>query len=239
MLALVGVAFLFIYTITEIGLIKAQPQIQQSNTSNSRSNVVNLLNSTTFIWNPNNYATVTQSDDKLDVSIETDNTNKIYNRAWMQTQLNLQGPGQQGTQLQKIPLVFDLEYVAESIEGNAQFVVEVLNRNNPAQHITAILKPTLDTEQPMVANQTLILEDMANKPLEFRLYVITDEPGSHVLAVENATIRTNTIGGNVISSNTTTAGVESNSNESAPLNTKIIMNTTQLRLLPWPFFGTQ
>ena len=157
----------------------------------------------------------------------------------MQTQLNTQGAGQQ-TALQNVPLVLSLNYAAKTLEGNATFVIDVFDQNNPRQHTSAILKPTSGAEQQTLTSERLVLENMINKPIEFRLYVITNGPGSHILAVQNAIISTNATG--VSAEPSATPINRTSGSEIAALGTGTSENTTSTQAstnLPWPYLGRE
>jgi hypothetical protein len=239
-LLITGLTLICAGTYTETSLAQLeQQQEQESNSTNLQSNSINILNQTSFSWNPVNYATISQTNDTLDITVDTQNPNQIYNRAYMQTQLNTQGAGQQA-EGQNVPLVLSLSYAAKTLEGNATFVVDVFDQNNQRQHTSAILKPTSGAEQQTLTNERLILENMINKPIEFRLYVITNGPGSHILAVQNATINTNASG--IFAEPLATPVNRTGGSEIAALSTGASANTTSPQAstnLPWPYLGRE
>lgn len=141
----------------------------------NQNRTINLLNASTFDWETVNYARIGQSNDDLDITVETDSPDKIYNRAYLQTQLNF-------TQSQ--PLVLLLDYVAEIFQGNATFVIEVKDQENN----NILLSRPLNVDE--MSRAYLISPDIINKPIEFVFYVITDEPASSTLALNDASIST-------------------------------------------------
>ena len=141
----------------------------------SQNQTVDLLNASTYTWKPVNYAKVSQSNDNLDITVETDNPDKIYNRAYLQTQLNF---------TQNQPLVLLLDYAAETFEGNTTFAIEVKDEDN---NNILLSRPLIEDETSVAY---LLTRDIIDKPIEIVLYLITEDRVSSTLALNDASIST-------------------------------------------------
>lgn len=137
----------------------------------NQSNEVNLLDLNTFIWKTVNDAYVLQTDNELDLIVDTDSTEKLYNRVYLQTKLN-------STTITD-PLDIALVYSSQSLSGNnASLAVEIRDKgNNSIISSYGLEKNSTNARFP-------ILQNIVERPIEIRLYVITEDPGSHVLTVD-------------------------------------------------------
>ena len=144
--------------------------------------IINLLDEKD-IWRPFSHTIISQSDGTLTMSVDTNNTKKIYNRALLQTEINW---------TKSKPLLLNLDYASESLKGNATFLAQI--RENPDVDTTIKSKNILwsrylhNTSGKLI-NETFVLSpEIANKPVEFRLYIITEGAGQHTLTIKKANI---------------------------------------------------
>lgn len=137
----------------------------------NQSNEINLLDLNTFIWKTVNEAYVLQTDNELDLIVDTDSAEKLYNRAYLQTKLN-------STTITD-PLDIAIVYSSQSLSGNnASLAVEIRDKgNNSIISSYGLEKNSTNARFP-------ILQNIVERPIEIRLYVITEDPGSHVLTVK-------------------------------------------------------
>ena len=147
-----------------------------------KQTIVNLLDEN-HIWKPYPQAMLTQNNDTLTINVDTNMTNKIYNRAFLPTNINYE---------MNKTLLLNLDYSSKSDTGNATFLAEIME--NSSSYNTNGTKKILwssflhDTSGKLT-NETFILPDeVVNKPVEFRLYAITNGPGEHILTVKKASI---------------------------------------------------
>jgi hypothetical protein len=140
--------------------------------------VLNLIGENN-IWEPVNSAQVIRDESNnllTYVNIDNNNTHtgKVYNRAVLQTQINAT----------LYPPVLDLDYTSQSLSGNATFYAQILDNDGKimwAKYLT--------NTGDKLADETFSLpSNIIDEPIEFRLYVITDAPGEHILAVTKADI---------------------------------------------------
>jgi hypothetical protein len=140
------------------------------------SSVLNLIDEKN-IWKPANFAEVMHDESNLLIYVNIDNNThigKLYNRAVLQTQINRA----------LHPPVLDLDYTSQSLSGNATFYAEILDNDGKI-----IWGRNLTNTAGKLADETFSLpSNIIDKPIEFRLYVITDAPGEHILTVRKADI---------------------------------------------------
>lgn len=150
-----------------------EPPITNTGVPGNQNETIDLLNNST-IWKPVNDAEVFQSEDQLVIVADTNSEDKLYNRAFLKTQLN----NTIG------PLELRLVYSFESLNAkNATLAVEVRNpENNTILSSWGLDKEPVNTRFPLPDN-------IDNIPIEFRLYVITDQPGFYVLTASDVSIR--------------------------------------------------
>jgi aldose sugar dehydrogenase len=144
--------------------------------------IINLLDEK-HIWCPFNYAIISQSDGTLTINVDTNNTKKIYNRALLQTHIDW---------TKSKPLRLNLDYASESLKGDATFLARIIENSDVDTTIKSkniLWSSYLHNTSGKLTNETFILPDViANKPVEFRLYVITEEDGQHTLTIKKANI---------------------------------------------------
>jgi hypothetical protein len=76
-----------------------------------------------------------------------------------------------------------LGYSFKSINGNASLALDIRDKDNKILSSLKLNKDSTHASFPLNANET-------NKPIELRLYVITDEPGFHVLNMKQVRVIT-------------------------------------------------
>jgi hypothetical protein len=136
---------------------------------------INLIHKQ-FIWKPYSAAILSQNDTDLSIVALTNTTEKLWNRGYLPIQLNYTNGSS---------ILFNLEYASLSDLGNATFLSEV--RDNVTNSVLWSSKLTNTNGQ--LSNNTFALPgNMLNKPVEFRLYIITNETGQHNLDVKNASL---------------------------------------------------
>ena len=82
-------------------------------------------------------------------------------------------------------ILFNLDYATLSDLGNATFMSEV--RDNATN--TILWSSKLTNTNGQLSNNTFVLPaTMLNKPVEFRLVIITNETGEHSLDVKKAAL---------------------------------------------------
>jgi hypothetical protein len=124
------------------------------------------------IWKSFGQTTVFQGTDNLIIAARTYEKGKIFNRGYLQTELNLADR----------PLLLSLDYKIETKVGNATYAIEIRDGNSSKILFNSLLNNNL-------TNQTFILpKDIVGKPLEFRFYIITNEPGYNALFVKKISI---------------------------------------------------
>jgi len=146
------------------------------------SSIINLVDEKN-LWRQNNDAKISRNDDSLSINVNTNNEKKIYNRAMLQTQINW---------TTSKPLLLNLDYASESLKGDATFLAEIrqnptVNTTNEGKNIlwTSYLHNTLGK----TATETFLLpNEITNKPVELRFYVITEGKGQHALTIKKANI---------------------------------------------------
>jgi hypothetical protein len=155
---------------------------------------VNLLN-TNYIWKPTNYATILSnntsntsssghniysSNRTLNILVKTDSTDQVYNRAVLDTQINLA----------KKPLLLSMDYASKSLKGIAKFYIEIDdNRKTSIPKNNVLWASRLDNTHGVLQSKNFVLSNnIANKQLKFIIYIITDGPGRHFLKLTRASI---------------------------------------------------
>jgi aldose sugar dehydrogenase len=157
-------------------------RIVPTQSSGPLKSIINLLDEK-HIWRPFNYAMLSQSDGTLTINVDTNNNKKIFSRALLQTNINW---------TKSKPLLLNLDYASESLKGNAKFLAQIrensdVDTTNNSKNI--LWSSYLHNTSGKLTNETFVLSpEIANKPVEFRLYIITEEEGQHTLTIKKANI---------------------------------------------------
>jgi N,N-dimethylformamidase beta subunit-like, C-terminal len=128
-------------------------------------------------WNGVNDTEVTWvCGNVLLVRVDTGDPNKLANSVVLPTWIN---------STDRAPVNLTLNYKQESLSGNAKFFAEI--RDTSSNKI--LWSKFLKNINGQFANQSFTLpENILNKPVEFRLNVVTNGSGVHILTVKKANI---------------------------------------------------
>ena len=144
--------------------------------------IINLLDEK-HIWRPFSKEVLSQDNGTLTINVDTNTTKKIYNRAELQTNINW-------TKCERLRL--NLDYASESLKGNATFLAQILANSDVDTTIknkNILWSSLLHDTSGKLTNESFILpENIVNKPVEFRLYAITEGKGEHTLTIKKANI---------------------------------------------------
>lgn len=122
-------------------------------------------------WKPFSSTNVSQINGNLTISIITDNPQKIFNRAFLQTQVN--------SSVNK-PTLLNFDYASKHLlypsSSKPMFVIEIRDNKNGEILWTTFLN---DTSGKVINESYLLPSNLSSKPIEFRLYIITQGGPSH------------------------------------------------------------
>jgi hypothetical protein len=156
-------------------------------TNSVRAQEINLIDKN-YVWKPTDAAKIFHRDNNsLNILVKTNSTDKIYNRAILQTKLN---------STQNRPLLLSLDYSSQSIQRKAIFYAEIVNRQDSGGRSSKITENnsiswaiTLKNTMGKMRSESFVLPTgAANRPIEFKFYIITDGPGTYALNVNRAKI---------------------------------------------------
>lgn len=136
-----------------------------------KSDGINLIDKN-YTWVSFGNANVFQTNNTLYIGVDTKDPNKVYHRAILQTELILNPP-----------LLFSLEYASQSIIGNATFYAEISDNHTKQILWGYVLGNSLGK---MVTETFQLPNEIAERSLEIKFYIITNESGQHLLTVKNA-----------------------------------------------------
>ena len=127
------------------------------------------------IWKSFEDANITQKIDNLTIRVDSDQKNKMYSRALLQTELNL-----------KKPLLLSMDYRIKANAGNATYAVEIRDSNSSE----ILFDSVLENLSGSATDKTFLLPSniIVGKPLEFRVYVITQGTGQHIITISKLDI---------------------------------------------------
>jgi len=107
----------------------------------------------------------------------------MYNRAFLPVQIN--------STMNK-SLILNLDYASQSAKGNAKFMAEIRDNSSEVTDNSSnkiLWYNGLNNTNGQLSNEThTIPNDILNRPLELRLYAITNGTGEHILSVKKASI---------------------------------------------------
>ena len=147
----------------------------------AQSQEINLIDGK-HTWKPFVDAIVSQNQSYLHIVVATAHKDTMYNRAFLPIQIN--------STMNK-SLILNLDYASQSTKGNATFMAEIRdNTSEVTGNSSKILwHNRLNNTNGQLSNEThTIPSNIANRPLELRLYAITNGPGEHILTVKKASI---------------------------------------------------
>jgi hypothetical protein len=82
----------------------------------------------------------------------------------------------------KEPLLLTLDYFPKSIKGNATFLAEIKDKTSSK----ILWSSRLNNPDGKSTIETFFLpSDVSNRPVELRLYIITQGAGEHSLTIKN------------------------------------------------------
>jgi 4-amino-4-deoxy-L-arabinose transferase-like glycosyltransferase len=139
----------------------------------SNSSRMNLVNQD-HQWEPTTGLKLSKTNGSLDMLIETNITNKQFNRAVLTTNLN---------SVEK-PVLLSLEYASKSFSGNATFLLQVKEKDQD-KYWTQLL----DYTSGHFKKDLFVLPDyIIGNHVEIRLTTVTEGPGEHSLVIREAII---------------------------------------------------
>ena len=126
-------------------------------------------------WKPFGAAILAQNNTELNVIVVADHNGTLWNRAFLQTQINASA--------NKSPIL-NLDYGSKSHLGNATFFSEIRGNNS-----NILWNKFLNDTSGALTKSTFTLPNhILNQPIEFRLYVVTNGSGEHTLDVKRASL---------------------------------------------------
>ena len=136
---------------------------------------ISLLSQQT-VWQPFAAAIVTQNQSGLDILVVTNFTTELWNRGYLPISINSSD---------NKPMLFNLQYSSDSYQGNARLIAEV--RDNKSSEV--LWSHGLNNTRGQLSDQFFVLPaTVLNKPVEFRLYIITEGVGEHSMTVKKASL---------------------------------------------------
>jgi aldose sugar dehydrogenase len=122
-------------------------------------------------WKPFFHTNVTQTNGNLTISIINNYTQKVFNRAFLQTQLNTSTIA---------PPILTLDYASKHLlyppARKPIFVIEIRDIKSNNILWSAFLN---ETSGKLLNDAFMLPSSVLNKPIEFRLYIITEGGPSH------------------------------------------------------------
>ena len=148
----------------------------------AQSQEINLIDNK-HTWKPFFDAIVSQNQSNLHIVVATAHKDKIYSRAFLPIQIN--------STMNK-SLILNLDYASQSTKGNATFTAEIRDNTSEVTDNSSskiLWYNRLNNTNGQLSNEThTIPNNIVNRPVEFRLYAITNGPGEHILTVKKASI---------------------------------------------------
>ena len=145
------------------------------------SEEINLIDNK-HTWKPYGDTIISQDQSNLQIVVVTAHNDTTYSRAFLATQIN--------STMNKSLL--NLDYASESNKGNATFLAEIRDSTGEVTGNSSnkiLWYNRLNNTNGQFSNEThTIPNDILNRPVEFRLYAITNGTGEHILAVKKASI---------------------------------------------------
>ena len=157
--------------------------VTQSSSSSSSSIILDLIDGR-HIWKSTDFARILQDNGTLDVTVNTTKKEKIFNRVYLQTQINL---------TENRPLLLSLNYSSQSHIGKAVFYAEIseyqkVGSNDLTKDVILWASRMNNTAGKFKNEAFVIPASVINKPIELKFYIISDGLGKHSITVKKATI---------------------------------------------------
>jgi len=148
----------------------------------AQSQEINLIDNK-HTWKPFVDATVSQNQSNLHMVVVTTHNDTMYNRAFLPVQIN--------STMNK-SLILNLDYASQSARGNATFMAEIRDNSSKVTDNSSnkiLWYNGLNNTNGQLSNEThTIPSNIVNRPVELRLYAITNGTGEHILDVKKASI---------------------------------------------------
>jgi N-acetylneuraminic acid mutarotase len=148
----------------------------------AQSQEINLIDDK-HTWKPFFDTNLTQNQSYLHIVVATTHKDKIHSRAFLPIQIN--------STMNKYPIL-NLEYASQSTKGNATFMAEIRDNSSEVTDNSSsniLWYNSLNNTNGRLSNEThTIPSNIVNRPVELRLYAITNGPGEHILTVKKASI---------------------------------------------------
>jgi hypothetical protein len=135
---------------------------------------INLIDKQ-HIWKSFSDAIISQYNGDLNIVVVTTHKDKIWSRAFLPTQV---------TSPVNSSVLLTFNYASQSSNPNATFLAEI--RDNTSKFLWS--SSLNDTNGHLSAKTFTLPSNIVNRPVEFRLYIITNSPGEHILTVKKAGI---------------------------------------------------
>src|SRR5438093_3058862 len=147
-------------TIVLISLVIITSFVGQWSSAIAQNQEINLIGQQN-IWKPfGRDTTLSQNNTDLNIIVKTDNNGKLWNRAFLPTQIN---------STTNKSSILNLDYGSRSFLGNATFFAEIRGKNN-----SILWSSFLNNTNGLLSNGTFTLPNhILNLPIEFRLYLAT------------------------------------------------------------------
>ncbi len=160
-----------VVTILSFIVISFTMRFSNTVTQNEEINLIGQQN----IWKPFAAAILSQNNTDLNVIVITDHNGTLWNRIFLQTQIN---------SATNKPPTLHLDYGSKSYLGNATFFSEI--RGNSSN---ILWNSFLNDTSGALSNSTFTLPNyILNQPIEFRFYLVTNGSGEHTLDVKRASL---------------------------------------------------
>ena len=138
------------------------------------SNVLDLIGKNKN-WAPFGKTQVEQNLNNLTIRVDTSGKMREFNRAYLQTKLDLANK----------PLLLSIDYNLDTIIGNGTYLVEIRD-----VHDKIVFEGSLKNLSGNFTDETFLLpKDISGgQTYEFRVYLITQGPGHHILIVKKLSV---------------------------------------------------
>jgi hypothetical protein len=146
------------------------------------SQEINLIDNK-HTWKPFGDTIISQNQSNLQIVVVTAHKDKTNSRAFLPTQIN---------STMNTSVILNLVYASQSTKGNATFLAEIRDdtgqvTDNSSSKI--LWYNHLNNTNGQLSNETHTIPiNILNRPVEFRLYALTNGPGEHILIVKKASI---------------------------------------------------
>jgi glucose/arabinose dehydrogenase len=154
---------------TNESLDKLEMNSTSSQLNNTGNTVVDLIDPGKN-WEPIYDVDLNRSATDMILAVDTNRTSKIYNRVYLNETISF-----------LVPPKLDLVYSSNSINGKAVFAFEILDSSNNSILLTSPLNETLGKIEEASFRIPQLIGESA---IEFRLYIITEQPGRHILDIK-------------------------------------------------------